>query len=59
MAATLASLLIFHPLSFVGFIVFGIILMILANVYFLFAVLRGNRGGAKEVPTTTTPPPTA
>jgi hypothetical protein len=43
LAGTLASLLIFHPLSFVGFIVVGIILMLAANVYFLLAIIRGGR----------------
>jgi hypothetical protein len=47
LACTLASLLIFHPLSFIGFIVFGIAVMIAANAYFLYAVLRGNRGQTK------------
>jgi hypothetical protein len=56
LAATLASLLIFHPLSFVGFAVFGVLLLIVANAYFLYAVLRGNRGSSKEVVTTTAPP---
>ena len=43
LAGTLASLLIFHPLSFVGFIVVGIILMLVANFYFLLAIIRGGR----------------
>jgi hypothetical protein len=56
LAATLASLLIFHPLSFVGFAVFGVTIIIIANVYFLYAVLRGNRGSRKESSMTATPP---
>ncbi len=43
LAGTLASLLIFHPLSFVGFIVVGIVLIIVANFYFLVAIIRGER----------------
>ncbi len=43
LAGTLASLLIFHPLSFVGFIVIGIVLTIVANFYFLVAIVRGER----------------
>jgi hypothetical protein len=56
LVATLSSLLIFHPLSFVGFAVFGVFVLIIANVYFLYAVLRGNRGSSKESTMTTTPP---
>src|SRR5579883_1235468 len=41
LAGTLASLLIFHPLSFIGFIIVGIALMLFANVYFLYALIRG------------------
>jgi hypothetical protein len=48
LAGTLTSLLIFHPLSFVGFIVVGIMLMIVANFYFLLAIVRGGR--ARTVP---------
>jgi len=43
LAGTLASLLIFHPLSFVGFILVGIVLMGVANFYFLLAIIRGGR----------------
>lgn len=42
LAGTLASLLIFHPLSFVGFIVVGIMLILVANFYFLVAIIRGT-----------------
>lgn len=44
--AMLASLLIFHPLSFVGFALFGVVVMIVANVYFLIAIIRGDRVSA-------------
>ncbi len=42
LAGTLASLLIFHPLSFVGFILVGIMLILIANFYFLLALIRGT-----------------
>jgi hypothetical protein len=36
---TLVSLLIFHPLSFIAYIILGIAIMIFANFYYLFALL--------------------
>lgn len=39
LAVTLISLLIFHPLSFIAYILFGVAIMALANVYYLFALL--------------------
>ncbi|MDP4198626.1 MAG: hypothetical protein Q8922_00180 [Bacteroidota bacterium] len=42
LAGTLASLLIFHPLAFIGFILTGITVMLVANIYFLIAILRGS-----------------
>jgi hypothetical protein len=41
--ATLVSLLVFHPLAFIGYAFFGVVIMILGNIYFLFAIVRGNR----------------
>lgn len=41
--ATMVSLLVFHPLSFIGFAFFGVIVMLLGNIYFLYAIVRGNR----------------
>jgi hypothetical protein len=52
LAGTLASLLIFHPLSFVGFILMGIVLILIANVYFLVALIRGTgRRRTEQQPT--------
>jgi hypothetical protein len=39
LAVTLISLLIFHPLSFIAYIIFGVAIMAVANVYYLFALL--------------------
>ena len=41
LAVTLTSLLIFHPLSFVAFVVAGVALLLFANIFFLYAVIRG------------------
>jgi hypothetical protein len=41
--ATMISLLVFHPLSFIGYAFFGVAIMLLGNVYFLYAIVRGNR----------------
>jgi hypothetical protein len=41
--ATMVSLLVFHPLAFIGYAFFGVAIMLLGNVYFLYAIVRGNR----------------
>ena len=41
--ATMVSLLVFHPLSFIGYALFGVSIMLLGNIYFLYAIVRGNR----------------
>ena len=53
LAVTLTSLLIFHPLSFVAFVVAGVALLLLANIYFLIAVIRGpGKPGATQLSNT-------
>ncbi len=57
LAGTLTSLLIFHPLSFIGFIVVGVLVLLFANIYFLYALIRGTgRARATEPAANTVEP---
>ena len=44
MVATGASLMINHPLSFVGFALFGLTLTLVGIIYYLIALVRGDKG---------------
>ena len=58
LAVTLVSLLIFHPLSFIAYILFGVAIMAIANVYYLFALLsRSSRQPLRAGPTIVKPIP--
>lgn len=41
----LVSLLIQHPLAFMGFLIFGALVIIIGIVLYLIALLRGNPQG--------------
>ena len=44
---TLGSLLVAHPLSFIEFAVVAVVLMIIAIIYYLVALVKGNRQPAE------------
>lgn len=43
LVGTLISLLVFHPLAFIEFVVVGLLLMIVAVVLYLLALIRPRR----------------
>jgi hypothetical protein len=42
LVGTLGSLLVSHPLSFIEFAIVGVLLIILAIIYYLIALVRGG-----------------